>query len=134
MLLELDGGLVAEELHRVAAFDRALPFGREALQFDRADFGAVLFFLRALLRLLVGVELALDPTDGAVEEVDGRPEEVIEVRLEARLGKGGDKGVEDVGDRAGRRSGFGQRSGVRLVGEGTIAIELEFAEKVGGGR
>jgi hypothetical protein len=54
----------------------------------------------ALLRLLVVVELAVDPFDGAVERIDGRPEEIVEVGIEARIGHGGDQGVEDVGDGA----------------------------------
>ena len=70
---EVFGGLVAEEFHAVATLDQCQALGREALQFDRADFGAVLFALAALLRLLVVVEFAFDPLDGAVEEIDGRP-------------------------------------------------------------
>jgi hypothetical protein len=31
------------------------------------------------LSLLVVVEFALDPIDGAAEEIDGRPEQVLEV-------------------------------------------------------
>ena len=60
MALELVGGVVAEELHAVAALDERLPFGDQALQFDRADFRAVLFLLTAPLRLLIVVEFALD--------------------------------------------------------------------------
>ena len=58
------GGLVAHQLERVAALDQGLPFGGEALQFDRLDLRAVLFALAAALRLLVVVELALDPAGG----------------------------------------------------------------------
>ena len=76
MALELVGGLVAEELHGVAAFDERHPLGQEAFQFDRADFRAVLFLLAALLRIFVVVELALHPVGGAVEQVDRRPEQV----------------------------------------------------------
>jgi hypothetical protein len=67
----------------------------------------------AALRLLVVVELALDPVGGAVEEVDGRPEQVVEVGFEAGVGQGGDQGVEDVGDGAGDGlpSGSGRGSG-----------------------
>ena len=85
--LELVGGLVAEELHAVAAFDQRLPLGREAFEFDRADLGAVLFLLAALLRLFVVVEFAFDPLDGAVEEIDRRPEQVLEVGFEAGVAK-----------------------------------------------
>ena len=85
--LELVGGLVAEELHAVAALDQRLPLGDEALEFDRADFRAVLFLLAAPLRLLVVVEFALDAADGAVEEIDGRPEQVFEVGFEAGVAR-----------------------------------------------
>ena len=130
--LELVGGLVAEELHAVPALDQRLALCREALQFDRADFGAVLFLLAALLRLLVVVEFALDPADGAVEDVDGRPEQVFEVGFEAGVGQRDDEGVEDVGDGAGDDLRFGQRSRVGFVLEGAIAVELEFGEDVVG--
>ena len=128
--LELVGGLVAEELHAVAAFDQRLPLGGEAFEFDRADLGAVLFLLAALLRLLVVVEFALDPADGAVEEIDGRPEQVFEVGFEAGVRQGDDEGVEDVGDGAGDALGFGQWPRVGFVLEGAIAVELEFGEDV----
>ena len=60
MALEGFSGVVAEELHAVAALDQRLPFGDEALELHRADFRAVLFLLAAPLRLLIVVELALD--------------------------------------------------------------------------
>ncbi len=107
-----------------------MPSADEALQFDRADFRAVLFLLAALLRLLVVVEFALDPVGGAVEEVDRRPEQVLEVGFEAGVAQRRDQGVEDVGDGAGDGLGFGQRSRVGLVLERAIAVELEFGEDV----
>ena len=129
----VEGGLVAKELHRVAALDRALPFAGEPLEFDGADFRAVLFLLPALLRLLVGVEVTFDAVDCAVEEVDRGPEEVVEVWLEARVRQRRNEGVKNVGDRAGGETGFRQGPGVRLVGEGAIAEELQFAQEMGGG-
>ena len=128
--LEVLGGLVAKELHAVAALDQRHALGGEALQFDRADLRAVLFLLTAPLRLLVVVEFALDAIYGAVEEVDGRPEQVVEVGFEARVAEGCDQGVEDVGDGAGDGIAFGKRPRIGLVLEGTIAIELEFVEDV----
>ena len=132
MALELFGGAIPEELHTVPALDQRYPLGGEALQFDGADFGAVLFFLAAPLRLFVVVEFALDASDGAVEEIDGRPEQIFEVRFEAGVSEGGDKGVEDVGDGAGDSPSFRQRSRVGFVLEGAIAIELEFVEEASG--
>jgi hypothetical protein len=128
--LELLGGLVAEEVHAVPALDQRLAFGGEAFEFDRADFGAVLFPLAALLHLLVVIELALDPLSGAVEEIDGRPEQILEVGFEASVAKRHDEGVEDVGDGASNSLGFGQRSRVGFVLEGAVAVELEFGEDV----
>ena len=83
-----------------------------------------------LLRLLVVVELAFDAVGGAVEEVDGRPEQILEVGFEARVAQGRDQGVEDVGDGAGDGIAFGKRSRIGLVVEGTVAIELKFVEDV----
>ncbi len=85
MAFELFGGLVTEELHRVAALDESQPLCREALELDRADFQVVLFFLAAPLRLLVATELPLGAVDGAMEEIDRRPQQVLEVGFEARV-------------------------------------------------
>jgi hypothetical protein len=102
----LVGGQVAEELHAVAAFDEGEALGHEAFQLDRADFGAVLFLLAALLGVLVVVELALHTVGGAVEEIDRGPQQVLEVGFEARVTQRRDQGVEDVGDGAGDDVGF----------------------------
>ena len=118
--------LVAKEFHGVAPLDEGHAFGGEALEFDRADLRAVLFAPATPLRLLVVVEFALDPGVGAVEEIDGRPQQVFEVGLEAGVAQGRDQGVEDVSDDACDGAGFGQRPRVRLVLEGAIAVELEF--------
>jgi hypothetical protein len=74
--------MVAGELEGVAALDEAEALVDEALELDRLDLGAVLFGLSAALRLLVGIELALDAVGLAVEQVDERPQEVGEVVLE----------------------------------------------------
>ena len=78
-------GLVAEELQAVAALDQRDAFSREALEFDRSYFGAVLLALALVLRLLVVVELAFDAIDGSMEQVDGRPEQIVKIRLEPRV-------------------------------------------------
>ena len=129
---EVVGRLVAEVFHAVASLDQRHALGREALQFDRADFGAVLVALAALLRLLVVVEFAFDPLVGAVEEIDGRPQEILEVGFEAGFAQARDEGVEDIGDGGSDDTGFGQRSRVGFVLEGTIAVKLEFGEDVVG--
>jgi len=47
-----------------------------------------------------------------VEEVHLAPEQVFEVGLEARVLKGRDQGVEDVGEGSGDVAVFGERPGV----------------------
>ena len=126
---ELVGGLVAKELHAVPALDQRDALGRQALEFDGPYLGAILLLLAAQLRLLVVVEFALDAVDGAVEEIDGRPEQVVEVGFEARVAQGRDQGVEDVGDGACDGVAFGKRPRIGLVVEGAVAVELKLAEE-----
>ncbi len=68
-----------------------------------------------------------------MEDVDGRPEEIVEVGFEARVLQGADQGVEDIGDGARDLVAVGQKPLVGLVGEGAIAVELEFVEDMVGG-
>ena len=49
---------------------------------------------------------SLDPPTKWVEEIDGRPEEIVEVGFEAGVGQGRDQGVEHVGDDAGDAEPF----------------------------
>ena len=130
--LEQVCGLVAHDLEGVASFDQRQPLGQQPLQLDRSDFRAVLVLLAAPLCLLVRVELAFDPVGGAVEQVDGGPEQVFQVGLEAGVGKGGDEGVEDVCQRGSDGELVGQRPCVGFVLEGAMAVKLEFAEERGG--
>ena len=132
--LKVLDGLIAEKLQAVAALDQRHAFGRQALQFDRSNFGAVLLALALALRLFVVVEFAFDPVCGAVEEVDGRPEQILEVRFEPGVAQGGDQGVEDVGDGAGDHLALGKRSRIGFVVERTVAEELQFGEDVVGRR
>ena len=71
MRLEAGGGRVAELFQAFAPFDERRALADQAFEFDRADFGAVLLLLAPPLRLFVVVEFALDPSDGAMEDVDG---------------------------------------------------------------
>ena len=87
-----------------------------------------------LLGGLVVVERALHAIGGAVEEVDGRPKQVLEVGLETRVSKGGDQGVEDVRDGAADNLGFGRRSRVGLVRGWMIAVKLKLGADVISGR
>lgn len=68
-----------------------------------------------------------------MEDVDRRPEEIVEVGLEAGVLKGDDQGVKDVGDGAGDMVAFRKRSGIGFIREGTVAVKLEFAEDMVGG-
>lgn len=76
MCLKPLDGLVAEEFQAVAALDQRDAFGRQALEFDRSDFRAVLLALTPLLRLLVIIELTTDAVETAMEQVDHRPKQI----------------------------------------------------------
>ena len=116
--LEQVGGLVAHDFEGVASLDQRQAFRQQLLQLDRADFRAILIFLAAALRLLVRVEFAFDPVGCAVEQVDGGPEQVFEVGLEAGIGEGGHQGIEDVGQRGADRALLRQGPGVRSSWKG----------------
>src|SRR3546814_636535 len=90
--------MVAAELEGVAALDQPDALIDEALQLDRADLGTVLLELRAALCLLVGVEIALNAVDLAVEQVDEGPEQVVEVVLEPRVGQHRGEAVDDCAE------------------------------------
>src|SRR5262245_6960568 len=94
-------GLIAEEFQAVAAFDQRDAFGRQALEFDRSYFRAVLLALALALCLFVVVELAFNTVSCTMEKVDGRPQQIRKVRLEPGVAQGRDQGVEDIGDRTG---------------------------------
>ena len=120
--------MVAEQFHAVATLDRRPPFNYEALDLHRPDLRAVLFLLAAALSLLIVVELALDAGSAAVEEIDSRPEQVLEVGLEASVAQCGDEGVEDVGE--GACTGLRERQWPRIgfVLARPIAIKLKLGE------
>jgi hypothetical protein len=128
------GDVLAEELEGVAALDEADALGDQPFELDRLDLGAVLFGLAAALRLLVGVEVALDAVGLAVKEVDERPQQIGEIVLEAGAGQHGgeafDHGVELGLDGA----GLGQRARIGLVLAEAMAVKGEFVEQVRGRR
>src|SRR5712671_720648 len=126
------GGVIAEELHGLAALDEGEALCEQAFELDRADFRAVLLLLAALLGALVVVEFALDAAGGAMEQVDGRPQQVVEIRFEASVTQRCDQGIEDVDDRALDNACLGQRARIGLILERTPAVELELGEDVCG--
>ncbi|KAJ8137397.1 hypothetical protein OY671_009390, partial [Metschnikowia pulcherrima] len=126
----LVGGSVTHELEAVAPFDQGQPSGDQVLQLDGFDLAAISFTSGAFSRSLVAVEFALDPVGGAVEDVDGRPEEIVEVGFEAAVSQGEGQGVKDVRDRAGDDSGFGQGARIGFVVEGAPAVESKFSENM----
>jgi len=123
-------GFVAKEFQGVAPFHQRQPLGDEALQFDRADFGAVLFALAELLGGFVVVESALHAIDGAVKEIDRRPEQTFEVGFKAGVGQRHHEGIKDIGDAACEDMRFGKRPRIGFILKRTVAIELEFAENL----
>ena len=58
---------IADMLEDAPALDEALALGNERLKLARADFGAVLLALRALLPVFIVVELALNAGGFSVE-------------------------------------------------------------------
>ena len=133
MALELLGGLVAEELHGIAAFDEGKPVGEQAFEFDRTDFRAVLLLLAALLGVFVAVEMALHALDGAVEQAYHRPQQFGEIWLQAGVLEGGDQGIENIRRGAADSGGFGQGPRIGLVPTGPITVQREFGEDLVGG-
>ena len=79
--------MVAEEFEGVATLDERQPLRDQPLQFDRADFRAVLFRLRAPLRSFIVVEISANTLRLAVEEIDERPKQIGEIGLEAGVEK-----------------------------------------------
>jgi hypothetical protein len=71
--LETFDGLFAEEFEAIAALDQCDAFGRQALEFDRSYFRAILLALAFALGLLVVVKLAINSVSGTMEQIDGRP-------------------------------------------------------------
>lgn len=130
MKLELLSRQIAEQLHGVAAFDQSDAFGGEPLQFDGSHLRSILLALAPLLRFFVVVEFALDAAPGAMEEIDGRPEEIFEVGFKPCVAQARHERIKDVGDRACDGLGVGKRPWVRLVVKGAMAIELKLAEKM----
>ncbi len=103
-------------------------FADKSLELYRADFGAILLPLATALGLLIVIERTLDSSGGAVEEIDRRPEQVLEVRFKTCVGQRCDEGIEDVGDRAANKASFGERPRIRFRLVGAVAMELELGE------
>jgi hypothetical protein len=128
-------GLVTHQFEGIAPFEKALSLSGQAFQPDRFHLAAILLVLETALAHLIVIEFAFDPLAGAMEEVDGRPQQVAEVGLEARVLQTGNQGVEDVGDGTGHTIAFGQRAGIGFILEGAVAVKLEFLQyMVGWGR
>ncbi len=134
MVLVEIGSVIAEELHGVAPFDEREALYEQAFELDRADFRAVLLLLAALLGALVVVKFALDAAGGAMEQVDGRPQQVVEVGFEASITQGCDQGIKHIGDGAADDACLGQWTRIGLVLERTPAVDLELGEDVCGRR
>ena len=101
--LEVLGGLVAEELEALRRSMSVRPSAvRRSSSTERTSEPSC---SRWLLRCACSLSssCALDPVAGAVEEVDGRPEQILEIGFEPGVAERGDQRVEDVGDRAGDR-------------------------------
>ena len=80
----------------IAPLEKRQALVDKPFELDRPDLGAVLLALRPALHVLVVVEVALDPLDLAMEEVDEGPEQVGQVVLETGLAERLSEDVEDV--------------------------------------
>ena len=69
-----------------------------------------------------------------MKEIDGRPQQALEVGFETRVTQRRDQRIEDVGDRTADDVGFREQPGVGFVLERTMAIELELAKQMIGRR
>ena len=128
-------GLVTHQFEGIAPFEKALSLSGQAFQPDRFHLAAILLVLETALAHLIVIEFAFDPLAGAVKEVDGRPEKIVEVGFEARVFHAGNKCIEDVGNGACDTVAFGQRAGIGFILEGAVAVKLEFLQyMVGWGR
>ena len=109
------GSRITEELEAVAPLDQGQPLGDQTFQLERADLGTVLLALVRPLGHLVGIEVALDSVDAAVENVHDRPQQGVQVGLEAGVGQGRHQRIEHVGERALELRGLGQRARIGLI-------------------
>ncbi len=130
MALILFCSLVAHQLERISSLNETLPLGGKTFQLYGFYLGAILFALTAALRLLIVVQRALDPGGRPVEQIDSRPEEIIEIGFKPRVGQRDDQGIENIRDRAGGCVTFGKWPWIRLILEWPVSIELEFGEDV----
>jgi len=122
--------LIAEEFQAIAALDERHALRCHTHKFDRSHLPPVLLALALLLRLFIVVELAFNAVDSAVEQVDGRPEQIVEIRFKPRVAQCRNQGVEDIGDRAGDHLALWEWPWIGLVVKGTVAEELQFAKDV----
>ncbi len=126
-------GEIAHRFHRVAAVLQDLAICDQPLEFDGADFGAVLDPLTGLLRVFVGGEAALDTIAAAVEDIDQRPQQVGKVGFgTCRIEREGEC-VEHFGDGAFKGLWFGRRPVIGFAIGRTIAVELHRQHGVVGG-
>ena len=126
--------MVADEFEEVTPFDQADALIDQALELDRLDLGAVLLGLGPALRLLVAVKFAFDAVELAVEQVDERPQQIIEIVLEAGAGQHGAQRFDRIVELGLHGIGFGQRPRIGLVLAGTMAIERQLVEQMRGRR
>ena len=87
-----------------------------------------------MLRLLVVVEFAFDANDRAVEKIDRRPEERVEIGLEPRIGESGDERVKDGGDGGRCDARLRHRAWIGVAFERSMSVKLKLVEQMRGRR
>src|SRR5208337_3029976 len=104
------------------------------LKFDRANFGAILLLLRALLAVFIVFELTLHAGGFFVEEIGEAPEKIGEVGFEAGVLESPGKDVEQVRDGAFEPAGVRQRTRVGFACGWLVAVKLQILDNAGGCR
>ena len=57
-----------------------------------------------------------------MEDVDGRPEQVLQIVLKTGVAECRDEGIEDIGDCADDDPSVGEWSWIRFILEGVVAV------------
>jgi hypothetical protein len=122
--------VIAHEFERVALFDKEEALIDQPFELDRFDFGAVLIGLPVALCLFVGIEIAFDAFNLAVEDVDERPEKIAEIVLEPGAGQHDVQGLDRRFQIAADDVGFGKRPEIGRIWTGAVPVKDQFVEQM----
>ncbi len=114
------------------ALQQAEALGEKSFELDGPNLRTVLFLLGFALPVFIIIQLALDAVDLAVEDVDHRPQDVLQVGFKPRVAERPRDHIKNIRQRAAERIAVGQGAGVWLVLMGTPALHLQFLKDAGG--